>query len=82
MKIQTKYEIGQHIWIAYEHNGEIHIYDDYIVNIVVDENKKIKFCSKLSYEEFEENEIILYEDKEKLLLKIEELMEQIRANEN
>jgi len=82
MKIQTKYEIGQHIWIVYEHNGEIHIYDDYIVNIVVDESKTIKFCSKLSYEEFEENEIILYEDKEKLLLKIEEIMEQIRANEN
>jgi len=82
MKIQTKYEIGEHIWIVYEHNGEVHIYDDFIVNIVVDENKKIKFCSKLSYEEFEEADIILYKNKEKLLAKIEEIMEQIRKSED
>ena len=33
MKIETKYDIGQRIWIVYEHKGEAHIYEDEIVEI-------------------------------------------------
>ena len=30
MTIQTKYEIGQHVWVVYENNKEVCVYDDYI----------------------------------------------------
>lgn len=82
MKIETKYEVGQHIYIIYEYQEEVHIYDDYIVNIVIDEEKKLRYCTKISYEELIEEDIILYEEKEKLLSKIEELLKQIRQKES
>lgn len=31
MKIETKYEIGDHIWVVYKHEGEVYVYDDQIV---------------------------------------------------
>ena len=81
MNIKTKYEIGDVIWIVYEHNGEVHAYDDPIVNIVVTEEKELKYCSKTSYEELYEKDIILYDEEEKLVKKIKETMLQIREKE-
>ena len=81
MNIKTKYEIGEVIWIVYEHNGEVHAYDDTIVNIVITEEKELKYCSKASYEELYEEDIILYDEDEKLIQKIKETMKQIREKE-
>ena len=39
MNIKTKYEIGQRIWFIYEKNKEVHIFDDVICEIVVDEKR-------------------------------------------
>lgn len=41
MKIETKYEIGDHIWVVYKHEGEVYVYDDQIVNIVINEDKEL-----------------------------------------
>ena len=38
MKIETKYEIGQRIWIVYEYEGEVNVFDDIIEEIIIDKN--------------------------------------------
>ena len=79
MTIQTKYEIGQHIWFIYEHGGEVHVYDDYISSIGWEEY--LFYITKDSYEELKEGDIILYEETDKLVTKIKELMKEIREKE-
>ena len=81
MTIKTKYEIGQHIWIVYEYNGEVHVYDDYIASILIDENQKLLYCAKCEYEEFEEKDIILYEELDKMAEKVKEVMQKIKEKE-
>lgn len=81
MNIKTKYEIGTHIWIVYENNGEVHVYDDEIVNIVIDEDKELLYCSKCGYEEFKEEEVILYEELDKMAKKVKQVMLEIREKE-
>jgi hypothetical protein len=81
MKIETKYDIGQRIWIVYEHQKEVQVYEDFIANILIDEDNKLLYCSKESYEEYKEEDIILYEETEKLVNKIKEVMKEIKKNE-
>ena len=38
MKIETKYDVGQHIWVVYRANQEVSVYDDYIATIVQDKD--------------------------------------------
>lgn len=81
MDIKTKYEIGQRVWIVYENKSEVCVYDDCIVNILIDENKELKYCTKDSYEELKEEEIILYEELDKLGEKVKQVMQEIRKKE-
>ena len=80
MKIETKYNIGDHIWIVYEGNGEVHVYDDYITSIFY-EDSGIGYMSKILIEDIKEDDIILYEDKDKLVNTIKDLMQQIKEKE-
>ena len=80
MKIETKYDIGQRIWIVYEHQGEIHVYEDKIIEICIAEKGTVYLPNSCT-DEVEESEIILYEDTEKLVNKIKEVMEEIKKNE-
>lgn len=79
MKIETKYGIGQRIWIVYEHQGEVHIYDDFIASVGWEDY--LYYMTKEACEEVKEKEIVLYEDTEKLVNKIKECMEKIREKE-
>ena len=79
MKIETKYEIGDRIWIIYESRGEVCVYDDYISYITYDNG--LSYITKQSYEEVNEDDIILYNDTEKLLKRIEKLMQEIHEKE-
>ena len=81
MTIKTKYEIGTHIWFVYENRGEVHVYNDYIDNIVIDNNKQLLYVSKCAYEEFKEEDIILYEELDKMAEKVKQLMQEIREKE-
>ena len=81
MKIETKYEVGTHIWIIYKRGGEVQVFDDYIVNIVINEDKELIYMPTEGYEEFKEDDIILYEDLVGLANKIKELMGEIRESE-
>ena len=79
MKIETKYEIGEHIWAVYQHQAVVEVYDDYIGWISYED--KLIYGLKESCNDLEEQEIILYEDKEGLANRIKEVMEEIRREE-
>ena len=81
MTIQTKYEIGQRVWIVYENNGEVCIYDDYIDEICVNKNGAY-YMLKEACIDHTEKDIVLYDDTEKLVEKIKQTMENIREKED
>ena len=88
MKIETKYNIGDKVWIVYEgdfynsstgerqNSCEVSIYTDTITEITFYENGLV-YNFENCPEELKEDEIILYDEKDKLLQKIEELMNKI-----
>jgi hypothetical protein len=80
MEIKTKYEIGQHIWIAYEDRGEVSVYDTWIESISYEKDGLIYFTKELN--DYPEEAIILYKEKDKLLERIETIMKQIHARED
>ena len=84
MKIETKYNVGDKVWIVYEANtqyglaGEVNVYDAEIERITVDSDGlyyNTQYCDK------KEDEIVPYEDKEALVAKIQELMNIIHTRE-
>lgn len=81
MTIKTKYEIGQRVWIVYENKGEACVYDDYIEEICIGENG-LYYMLKEACIDGKEEDIILYEDTDKLLEKIKQIMEDIREKES
>lgn len=81
MEIKTKYEIGQRVWIAYENKGEVCVYDDYIDEICIGENGVYYMLKEAGIDRNEE-QIILYEDTDKLVEKIKQVMEEIRNKES
>ena len=81
MFIQTKYEIGQRVWIVYENKGEACVYDDYIEEICIGENG-LYYMLKEACIDVIENNIVLYEDTDKLVEKIKQIMEDIREKES
>lgn len=81
MIIQTKYEIGQRVWVVYEHRGEVCVHDDYIEETCVNE-EGICYMLKEACIEGKEEDIVLYEDTDKLVEKIKAIMEDIREKES
>lgn len=75
MKIETKYEVGNHIWVIYEHGGEAHVYDAYINTISYDENGLLYITDGCV--ELKEEEIVLYDDMNKMVEKIVDIMVEI-----
>ena len=76
MTIQTKYEIGQHVWVVYAYNKELCVYDDYIGWISIEDG--LTYGLRESCNDIGEEEIILYEDTDKLVDKIKKIMQEIR----
>lgn len=81
MTIQTKYEIGQRVWIIYENKGEVCVYDDYIDEICIGENG-LYYMLKEACIDRNENDIVLYENTDKLVEKIKQIMQEIRDKES
>lgn len=79
MKLETKYEQGQHVWVVYENKREVNVYDDYIGWITYED--ELLYGLKESCEDLKEADVILYEETEKLANKIKEIMEEIREKE-
>lgn len=68
MQINTKYDIGTHIWIVSINlkGGELYVFDTYIVAISIDKDGIIYLADSENYFELKEEDIILYENKDKL----------------
>lgn len=81
MKIETKYNIGDHIWVVYENRGEVCVYDDYIREIIIDKNNNILYFGETCPDEISEDEIIPYECSMALVGEIVKIMQQIREKE-
>ena len=81
MFIQTKYEIGQRVWIIYENRGEACVCDDYIDEIFVND-EGINYMLREACIDGKEENIILYEDTDKLVEKIKQIMQEIREKES
>lgn len=88
MKIETKFNIGDRVWIVYEYKREVNVYSDEIDSIVIEKGGRLLIWFKDSdamdvYEE----ELIEYNDLKKLAEKILEIdnkirKEQFEKNEN
>lgn len=68
MQINTKYDIGTHIWIVAINlkGGELYVFDTYIVAISIDKDGIIYLADSENFFEVKEEDIILYDDKDKL----------------
>lgn len=82
MKIETKFDIGDRIWVVYEDRREIHVYSDEIDSMCVERNNKVTIYLKNSdaFDTYEED-VFKYEDTEGLMNKIKELDDKIRKEE-
>lgn len=84
MQIETKYNIGDKVWIIYEgtiynpaigkkeNSGEVSIYTDIINEITFYENELVYGCEYCP-DGLKEKDVISFDEKDKLLQKIEEL---------
>lgn len=84
MKIETKYNVGDKVWIVYEASnqfgkiGEVSIYSTTIEAILVDDDG-VHYSTE--YNENEESEVVLYTDHEGLVKAIIDLMNKINERE-
>ena len=78
--IEMKYDIGTKIWVVYILNGEISVYADNIQSYVVEDDREFYYV-ETGCSELKEEEIILYEDKDKLYKTICEKMNEILEKE-
>ena len=78
--IEMKYDIGTKIWVVYILNGEISVYADNIQSYVVEDDREFYYV-ETGCSELKEEEIILYEDKDKLYKTICEKMNKILEKE-
>lgn len=94
MQIKTKYNIGDRVWVVKEADyyntetrkrelaGVLEVFDDYIESIQVYNEGVIYVLRQADMLELYEHEVILYDNKEGLVKKIEEVMEIINKREN
>ena len=80
MEIKTKYEIGQRVWIVYRNRGEVCVCDDYIIEICVGKDRLCYMLEDYCDDVAEEN-IILYDETDKLVEKIKQIAEEIKNEE-
>lgn len=80
MIIKSKYEIGQRVWVVYENRGEACVYDDYIDEIFVN-NEGINYMLREACIDGKEEDIIPYEETDKLVEKIKQIMQEIKNEE-
>lgn len=92
MDIKTKYNIGDRVWIVYEARisnkyindeptGEVSVYDDTIRSIEIGKEGTFYLLEKADCIDVKEDEIILYNETDKLLAKIQKLMNEINERE-
>ena len=93
MEIKTKYNIGDRIWVVKEGSyydstentrklsGEVEVFDDYISSIEINNTGIYYILASADMIDLEEKNIILYNENDKLIAKIKELMNEIHKRE-
>ena len=79
MKIETKYNIGDRVWVVYENQGEVCVYDTEITDIFIDKDG-INYYGKEGTD-YLEDLLISYNEKDKLLERILSIMNEIHERE-
>lgn len=83
MKIETKFNIGERVWVVYEYNGELSVYSDVVDGFSIDNKGDLTVYLKNSdYFERNESDLILYDDTEALIEKIIDTDKQINSRED
>ena len=78
MKIESKFNIGDRVWVVYEYDSEIRVYSDYITEILIQKGNEIRYwLENTDCDDFEESALIPYNDIDLLTLKIQILDDQI-----
>ena len=74
MNIKTKFKIGEEVYIIFKENdGIIRLFKDEVTEIVIND-KGILYYGDILCEEFKENQLISFNNKELLVEKIDELI--------
>lgn len=84
MKIESKYNIGDRVWIVdsdYRHEM-VYVYSDTINTICIDSNNEIRLWFNNCDDDLPESEVIAYLDSEKLTEKIIALEKSVRVKNN
>ena len=93
MEIKTKYNIGDKVWVVQEAtyynqikntrelSGEVEVFDDYISSIEINDTGIIYLLASADMIDLEEKDIILYNEKDKLIKRIETIMNTIHERE-
>ena len=79
MNIKTKYNIEDRVWIVYESDGEVSLYSTTIKEVCFNDDGLYYMIEE--YNDYKEEQIIPYNEKEKLLEKIETIMNEINERE-
>ena len=79
MKIETKYNIGDKVWVVYENQGEVCVYDTEITDIFIDKDG-INYYGKEGMD-YLEDLLISYNEKDKLLERILSIINEIHERE-
>lgn len=82
MKIETKFNIGDRVWIVYENRGEVNVYSDEIDSMTIENSGRLSIWFKDSdamdvYEE----DLIRYEDLKTLSERVLELDNKVRKEQ-
>ena len=82
MKIETKFNIGDRVWIVYENRGEVNVYSDEIDSMTIENGGRLLIWFKDSdamdvYEE----DLIRYEDLKTLSERVLEIDNKIRKEQ-
>ena len=82
MQINTKYNIGDHVWhiCKNKQHKELEVYDDEIESIFIDKND-IEYYLKEGQIPVKEDEILSYCDKTTLVVRIYENMKDLNKEE-
>ena len=78
--IKMKYDIGTKVWVVYILNGEVSVYVDTLAEYFVS-NEKEGYITEAGLHELTQDEVILYENKNKLYKTICEKMNEILEKE-
>lgn len=84
MVVKTKFDIGDKVWICYKDRDEIHVYQDVIKEIVIVGDiehtpmgttsiQQIEYIGNICCEGILEEEVIAYDDSNKLIETIRRL---------